>query len=87
MKKKLAVLTVVPAAVVCLASAPAFADASGDGTGYGTQPGFAVANSHTACAGHGAFGFFGKDHNMAGGADGQQTGINNSSLCGNPQGH
>lgn len=34
-------------------------------------------------AGSGAFGFFGKDFNMAGGADGTQTGINNSSICGN----
>src|SRR3954454_11696077 len=36
-------------------------------------------------AGSGAFGFFGKDNNLAGGADGQQTGINNSSVCGNRQ--
>lgn len=85
--KKLAILAAVPAVVVCLASAPAFADASGDGSGYGTQPGFEVALSHTTCAGHGAFGAFGKDHNLAGGANGRQTGINNSSLCGNPQGH
>jgi hypothetical protein len=54
-----------------------------------TQPGSAVldcANANTPCAGHGAFGAFGKDFNFAGGADGQQTGFNNSSLCGNPQG-
>ena len=51
------------------------------------KPGFAVANSHTACAGHGAFGILGKDYNMAGGANGQETGFNNSGLCGNPQGH
>jgi hypothetical protein len=38
-------------------------------------------------AGSGAFGFFGKDNNLAGGADGQQTGINNSSVCGNRQGN
>ena len=38
-------------------------------------------------AGSGAFGFFGKDNNLAGGADGQQTGINNSALCGNRQGN
>jgi hypothetical protein len=81
-------VAVVPAALVCLASAPAFADASGDGSGYGTQPGFEVAMSHSGgCAGHGAFGAFGKDHNMAGGANGQATGAANSSLCGNPQGH
>ena len=59
---------------------------SGNGSEYGTQPGFTVANSHTPCAGHGAFGAFGKDNNFAGGANGQLTGFNNSGLCGNPQG-
>jgi hypothetical protein len=38
-------------------------------------------------AGSGAFGYFGKDLNMAGGADGTQTGLNNSALCGNRQGN
>ena len=38
-------------------------------------------------AGSGAFGYFGKDNNLAGGADGQQTGLNNSSVCGNRQGN
>jgi hypothetical protein len=38
-------------------------------------------------AGSGAFGFFGKDNNLAGGADGQQTGLNNSAVCGNRQGN
>jgi hypothetical protein len=38
-------------------------------------------------AGSGAFGFFGKDNNLAGGADGHQTGLNNSSVCGNRQGN
>jgi hypothetical protein len=38
-------------------------------------------------AGSGAFGFFGKDNNMAGGANGTQTGLNNSALCGNRQGN
>ena len=36
-------------------------------------------------AGSGAFGYFGKDNNLAGGADGQQTGLNNSAVCGNRQ--
>ena len=80
--KKLALVLAVPAMVFATAT-PVFADASGDGSGYGTQPGFTVANTHTPCAGHGAFGYFGKDHNMAGGADGTQTGLNNSALCGN----
>ena len=34
-------------------------------------------------AGSGAFGYLGKDMNMAGGADGTQTGLNNSAVCGN----
>jgi hypothetical protein len=38
-------------------------------------------------AGSGAFGYFGKDNNLAGGADGQATGLSNSSVCGNRQGN
>lgn len=38
-------------------------------------------------AGSGAFGYFGKDNNLAGGANGQQTGLNNSAVCGNRQGN
>ena len=38
-------------------------------------------------AGSGAFGYFGQDYNLAGGADGQQTGLNNSAVCGNRQGN
>lgn len=34
-------------------------------------------------AGSGAFGYFGQDLNLAGGANGYQTGLNNSALCGN----
>jgi hypothetical protein len=34
-------------------------------------------------AGSGAFGYFGKDNNLAGGANGQATGENNSAICGN----
>ena len=34
-------------------------------------------------AGSGAFGYFGQDLNMAGGANGYQTGLNNSAVCGN----
>jgi hypothetical protein len=82
--KKVAVLAGLPAVFLLATALPAHADASGDGSGYGTQPGYetAIANSG-GCAGHGSFGAFGKDNNFAGGADGQQTGINNSSLCGN----
>ena len=38
-------------------------------------------------AGSGAFGFLGKDNNLAGGANGHQTGLNNSAVCGNRQGN
>ena len=38
-------------------------------------------------AGSGAFGFFGRDNNFAGGANGEQTGKNNSAVCGNRQGN
>jgi len=82
MKKKslLGVIAAVGFAVAGLA-----APASAAGGGYGSQPGYGVANANTICAGHGAFGAFGKDNNFAGGANGQLTGYYNSSLCGNPQ--
>jgi hypothetical protein len=42
------------------------------------------------CAGHGAFGAFGEKgdfgHDFRGGANGDTTAYNNSTLCGNPQG-
>src|SRR5437868_15510718 len=38
-------------------------------------------------AGSGAFGYLGKDNNLKGGANGEQTGLNNSSVCGNRQGN
>jgi hypothetical protein len=81
-------------------SSGAFAGNSGTGAEYGTQPGFAIATGHTPAncasspAGAGAFGYFGKDNNLGiksdptdPGANGQQTGLNNSSLCGNRQGN
>jgi hypothetical protein len=77
-------LVLVPASL----SATAFAGNSGDGSEYGTQPGFAVAQINSdGCAGHGAFDAFGKDNSLAGGANGYQTGINNGTLCGNRQGN
>ncbi|MDD5489444.1 MAG: hypothetical protein PHP25_02070 [Candidatus Moranbacteria bacterium] len=36
-------------------------------------------------ASSGSFGYFGKNLNMAGGANGYQTGLNNSGVCGNRQ--
>jgi hypothetical protein len=46
----------------------------------------ANANPDAQCgtgAGSGAFGYFGKGSSLAGGADGYQTGLNNSAVCGN----
>jgi len=85
------------ATAVALAIAPsALADPPGGG-GYGSQPGYEEALSHTACADHGSFGAFGNFGDIAHdfgvnnpgtdgepGADGQQTGSNNSHLCGDP---
>lgn len=46
--------------------------------------------ANTPCAGHGAFGAFGDKgdvvHDFRGGANGDATAYNNSTLCGNPQG-
>ena len=67
---------------------------------YTNNPGREQAQSHvgggcdSSAAGAGAFGYFGKDNNLGiksdptdPGANGQQTGLNNSSLCGNRQGN
>lgn len=64
--------------------------------GYGTQPGYVVSAEQTTCQGHGSFGAFGEQSDIVHdfginypgsngkpGANGYQTGINNSSLCGN----
>lgn len=53
----------------------------------GRQQATAVGAQCGTGAGSGAFGFFGKDMNLAGGADGHATGINNSAVCGNRQGN
>jgi len=60
----------------------------------GRQQATAVGAQCGSGAGSGAFGFFGKDMNLGiksdptdPGADGHQTGINNSSVCGNRQGN
>lgn len=53
----------------------------------GRQQATAVGAQCGSGAGSGAFGYFGQDNNLAGGADGQQTGLNNSAVCGNRQGN
>jgi hypothetical protein len=58
---------------------------------YGSVPGQIQAGIVGAqCgsgAGSGAFNYFGPGNNMAGGANGVQTGLNNSAVCGNRQGN
>jgi hypothetical protein len=90
----------IAGAVVALALAvPAGATASVE-HGYGSQPGYEVANGNTECAGHGAFGAFGTygyvhdfghvyegDSNGKPGANGELTGLSNGTLCGNRQGN
>jgi hypothetical protein len=48
------------------------------------------SSANTVCAGHGSFGAFGENgdvwHDFRGGASGDRTAYNNSTLCGNPQG-
>ena len=69
-----------------LAAASVSAGAS-DAYCSNSATGCAQSLSQTICSLHGSFGAFGKGNNFAGGADGDQTGINNSTLCGNPQGN
>lgn len=78
-------IALAAAAIVGATSTAAFADQGG--MAYGEQHGFGVAQENTPCSGAGAFSYFGPGENMAGGANGQQTGLNNSSLCGNRQGN
>lgn len=69
------------------AIAPAFTFAAGSAPGYDNNPGRQQAGAVGAqCgtgAGSGAFGAFGPGVNFAGGANGYQTGLNNSAVCGN----
>ncbi len=96
---KLLIGLAISAILLAALAGPAFAGDEGDGSGYCTQPGCEQSLSQTECAGHGSFGYFGKDWNLGNlqsghylggsypgpGADGQQTGFNNSHLCGDPQ--
>ena len=45
-------------------AAPALASNSGDGSDYGTMPGYATATGNTVCADHGSFDAFGKGANL-----------------------
>jgi hypothetical protein len=82
--RKLFMLAVVMAALVL--SSVAFADNPG-GVSYDTLYGVAADNAQCGTqAGSGSFAYFGNFgyvHDLSGGADGYQTGLNNSSVCGN----
>ena len=73
------------AASIFAVAMPAFA-ASNDYCGSSATGCAAALAAGAQCGtggGSGAYGAFGKDNNFAGGADGTQTGLNNSALCGN----
>lgn len=81
--KKIIVGIVVSAVMMGTMATPVFADLQDYLNNPGRiQAGVVGAQCGTG-AGSGAFGYFGKDLNMAGGADGYQTGLNNSAVCGN----
>jgi hypothetical protein len=96
MKMKI-LFAIVMVLALLLVAAPMVARADGitPPTPPGSEPGIdryyailAIADipSHAQCgsgAGSGAFGYFGKGNSMAGGANGYQTGLNNSAVCGN----
>ena len=76
----------VLAVAMLFAAAPAALADSGDYCGSSSN-GCDHSSANTICSGHGSFGAFGgPDNNFAGGASGDRTAFNNSTLCGNPQG-
>ena len=88
MWKKVLISLAGSATVLGFAVAPAFA--ANDYCGASAQGCSAAAAAGAQCGtggGSGAFGAFGPGNNFAGGANGQQTGLNNSALCGNRQGN
>lgn len=87
--KKFIVSTAIAAVAFVSMTAPAFG-ASNDYCGSSANGCAQAAEVGAQCgsgAASGAFGAFGKDNNFAGGANGTQTGLNNSAVCGNRQGN
>ena len=88
MKKKLLVLVFVLFVVAMIVPAVYGQDYPGN-----SEPGIerylviaSNPNPNAQCgtgAGSGAFGYFGRGMSLAGGANGYQTGLNNSAVCGN----
>ena len=82
-----AILTIAAAAALAIPAAAVTGSAkAGDNYCGPSANGCEHSQANTPCAGHGGFGAFGKDNNFAGGASGDRTAFNNSTLCGNPQG-
>ncbi len=77
--KKITVGIAASAIMLGSMALPAFASNSGDGSGYGTQPGYstAITNSN-GCAGAGAFDAFGKDYNLGNSTSGHFPGAGNA---------
>jgi hypothetical protein len=63
----------IAASIVVISGAGGVALAGNSGTGAEYHPQGSACGQY-----HGAFGYFGKDNNLAGGADGQATGDANS---------
>lgn len=93
MIKRFIIASAATAAILGTTALPVFAE--GNSTpgldryldNLGRQQAAEVGAQCGSGAGSGAFGYFGKDLNMAGGANGVQTGLNNSAVCGNRQGN
>lgn len=91
--KKLAILGAASAILFGNLAGAAFAEGNSEPgldrylDNPGRQQATEVGAQCDSGAGSGAFGYFGKDLNLAGGADGVQTGLNNSAVCGNRQGN
>lgn len=84
MLKKVLISLAGSATVLGFTVVPSFA--ANDYCGASAHGCSAAANAGAQCgtgAGSGAFGAFGPGNNFAGGANGYQTGLNNSALCGN----
>ena len=85
MRRIIATLVITLAATFGM-SGLASADGSGGDYCGASSNGCAHSSDNTACSGHGSFGAFGKANDWRGGASGDNTAYNNSTLCGNPQG-
>lgn len=86
--KKIIVTTGATALMLGTMAVPAFADLDDYLNNPGRIQAIEVGAQCGSGAGSGAFGYFGgHDNNLAGGADGTQTGLNNSAVCGSRQGN